>query len=110
MDAMTDITYCKSLAFEAVQTTNDLRFTATPTKWLPSLFLMLLGSSCIFFAVALWLVPGSSLEKDVMLFKAGLTITASLVGAILIRASRETRTDKIKTNNETSVDDNQLQI
>lgn len=47
----------------------------------------LVGSAMALAAVCLWIVPGTSFEQDVMLFKLVLSITAMICSLALIHAS-----------------------
>jgi hypothetical protein len=45
------------------------------------------GAALVIAALGLWLVPGSSMESDVVLLKLILTLTAALAGLGLMQAS-----------------------
>ncbi|MFT6673932.1 MAG: hypothetical protein ACJAVM_000103 [Sulfitobacter sp.] len=51
----------------------------------------LAGVSLMMAAAGLWVLPGSNLETEVMLFKLGLSVTGALAGAGLMQASSNAR-------------------
>ena len=56
----------------------------------------LAGVSLTIAALALWLVPGSSWESDIMLFKLILSITAVIAGLGLVSSSSTPRTPEVE--------------
>ncbi|MCX7560093.1 hypothetical protein OS190_10985 [Sulfitobacter sp. F26204] len=56
----------------------------------------LVGVSLTIAALALWMVPGSSWENDVMLFKLILSLTAVIAGLGLVSSSAKPRTPEVE--------------